>query len=54
MKYFLGFLVVLIFCLIFVFSYYLNNKIKIDCDNENLCEGCNNLSCYRNIKKEEK
>ena len=53
MRYFLGILVVVIFCLIFVFSYYLNNKIKIECDNDDLCEGCKVESCYRNIKKEE-
>lgn len=54
MKYLLGILVVGIFCFIFVLSYYLNSKIKIECDNDDLCEGCQIESCVRNIKKEEK
>lgn len=54
MSYLYAILVVALFCLIFVASYCLNNKIKIECDNDSLCEGCNIESCYRNIKKEEK
>lgn len=38
---------------LFILSYYFNNKLKVECDIENICDGCNLESCYRKAKKEE-
>lgn len=44
MNYLVAAIVFLIFCLIFILSYYLNSKVKIDCDKRG-CEGCNVSEC---------
>lgn len=45
MKYLIAILVVIVFSLIFILSYYLNSKVKIDCDKKG-CEGCTLTDCF--------
>lgn len=54
MNYLYAIIVVGILCCVFVFSYYLNSKVKIECDDSDMCEGCSIESCYHKIKKEDK
>ena len=44
-------ILVIAFSVMFVAIYYLNNKVKIDCDSKENCEGCKASSCFH--KKEE-
>ena len=53
MDYLLAILVITIFVVIYVISYRLNGKIKIECD-KNACEGCNNEGCIRRFEEEDK
>ena len=52
MNYLYGLLVVLALSLIFVLSYYFNNKVKVECDDK-MCEGCGFKDCFYKINKEE-
>lgn len=53
MSYVYALLVVLVLSLIFVFSYYMNSKIKVECDENEMCNNCAIESCYRKVTKEE-
>jgi len=53
MSYLYALLVILVLSLIFVLSYYLNSKIKIDCDKSEMCDNCSIESCYHKINKED-
>lgn len=54
MNYLIALGVFLLFCFIFILSYYLNSKVKIDCDKSE-CEGCNICEClYRKDGSENK
>ena len=53
MSYIYAIIIVVILSLIFILSYSLNSKIKVECDNNEQCEGCNVSNCYRKINKEE-
>ena len=47
-------LVVVILSIVFVFSYYLNSKVRAVCRiEENNCEGCKLETCYLKVDKEE-
>lgn len=46
-------LVVLVLSLIFVFSYYMNNKIKVECNKSEMCDNCTIESCYHKVNKED-
>lgn len=51
MRYFIAIIVVVFFVLVYVVSYMLNSKIKIDCDKET-CEGCNFINCIHHKEEE--
>jgi len=53
MSYLYAIIVVGVLSLVFILSYYLNSKIKIDCDRSEMCEGCKIESCYHKISKED-
>ena len=53
MSYIYAILVVTVLVLIFVFSYHLNSKVKIECDNKDMCEGCSVIDCYHRTNKED-
>ena len=53
MSYVSALLVVLCLSLIFVLSYYLNSKVKVDCDSNEMCDGCSISNCYHKVTKED-
>lgn len=53
MSYLYSIIVLIVLCAIFVLSYYLNSKEKIECDKDDMCEGCFLDSCYHKAKKED-
>ena len=53
MSYVYALLVIIVLSLIFVLSCYLNSKVKVDCDNNEMCEGCSINNCYHKITKED-
>ena len=53
MSLFYGIIVLVVLGLLFVYSYYLNNKTKIDCDRIEMCEGCKENYCCHKMNKEE-
>lgn len=53
MNYLYALLVILVLSLIFALSYYFNSKIKVDCEESDMCEGCTIESCYHKINKED-
>ena len=53
MSLFYGIIVLVVLSVIFVFSYYLNNKTKVDCDKIEMCEGCKKIYCYHKMNKED-
>ncbi len=53
MSYIIAVLFVVLFSLIYMISYRLNNKVKIECDKKS-CEGCLMQGCINRFKEEEK
>ena len=53
MNYLYALIVVLVCSFIFVLSYYLNSKVKVDGNETNMCEGCTIEACYNKINKED-
>ena len=47
----LGIFVIVVFVSIYVIGNSMNDKIKIDCNKNEYCDGCSVNSCYH--KKEE-
>ncbi len=53
MNYLYAVIVVGVLVAIFILSYYLNGKVKVECDDEELCEGCKVTNCFKRKSKEE-
>lgn len=53
MNYLYAAIVLIILSVIFIFSYYLNSKFKVDCDDSEMCKNCLNESCFNKINKED-
>ena len=53
MSYLYALLVIIVLGLIFILSYYLNSKVKVDCDSSEMCEGCSVGDCFHKMTKED-
>ena len=47
MSYVYALILVAILTFIFILSYKLNGKIKVECDEDNACETCNAVFCKK-------
>ena len=53
MNYLYALIVIVVLSLIYIGVYYLNSKIKVDCDKSEMCDNCSIESCYHKINKED-